>query len=110
MEKPHFPVPPGDYLVTGDRDVRTVLTIHPSGADGGRRWELHGGARLYDVTHLPCRSARYTQDVASNQRCTPANAPRDAFRVAPGAAMPAVSGCVKQDFAVLFVIGVAIED
>ncbi|MFO0701061.1 MAG: hypothetical protein U0236_17705 [Nitrospira sp.] len=27
---------------------------------GDRRWELDQGATLYDVTHLACRSARYT--------------------------------------------------
>ena len=34
--------------------VTTVLTVHKDG-----RWELDKGT-LYDVTHLPCRSARYT--------------------------------------------------
>jgi hypothetical protein len=29
MEKPTFPLPAGKYLVTGDRDVTTVLTVHP---------------------------------------------------------------------------------
>ena len=29
MEKPDFPLPSGKYLVTGDRDVSAVLTIHP---------------------------------------------------------------------------------
>jgi hypothetical protein len=28
------------------------------------------------------------------------------FPVTPGAAMPAVSGCNKQDYAVLFVLGI----
>jgi hypothetical protein len=36
--------------------VTTTLTIH---AD--ERWELADGATLYDVTHLPCRAARYTR-------------------------------------------------
>ncbi len=56
MEKPDFPMPPGRYMVTGGREVTTVLTVD---ADGG--WKLDNGAKLYDVTHLPCRSARYTQ-------------------------------------------------
>jgi len=37
-----------------------VLTIHPKDKDGNERWELADGATLYDVTHLGCRSARYT--------------------------------------------------
>lgn len=105
MEQPDFPVPPGQYVVTGDRDVAAVLTIHPAGADGQRRWELAGGATLHDVTHLPCRSARYTP-AAGKDSCTPANARKTDFPVAPGAAMPAVEGCHKQDYSVLFVIGV----
>ena len=108
MEAPEFPLASGRYLVTGDREVTTVLTVYPADAEGNRRWELADGATLYDVTHLGCRSARYTPlpGVAVGPACSPANAPRDAFRVAPGAAMPPVDGCSKQDYAVLFVIGV----
>ena len=109
MEKPEFPLPPGRYVVTGDREVTTVLTIHPTDADGARRWELEGGATLYDVTHLPCRSARYTPASGAGS-CSPANAQRSAFPVTPGAPMPPVSGCKKQDYAILFVIGIATED
>ena len=45
------------YLVTGGRFVTTVLTI----ANQGTTWSLDAkdGATLYDVTHLPCRAARY---------------------------------------------------
>ncbi len=106
MEPPDFPVAPGKYLVTGDREVTAVLTIFPDDESGDRRWELADGATLYDVTHLGCRSARYTP-ATSESACTPANAPRSAFRVAAGAEMPPVAGCSKQDYAVLFVIGVA---
>jgi len=108
MESPDFPLASGRYLVTGDRDVTTVLTVYHADADGNRRWELAEGATLYDVTHLGCRSARYTPlpGVAVGPACSPTNAPRDAFRVEPGAAMPPVDGCSKQDYAVLFVIGV----
>ena len=35
MEKPDFPMPPGKYLVTGNREARTVLTVFPKDADGG---------------------------------------------------------------------------
>ena len=105
MEQPTFPLPPGKYLVTGDRDVTAVLTIHPADRNGDRRWELNNGATLYDVTHLACRSARYTPGV-SGESCSPEHAPGTAFPVALGGAMPPVEGCTKQDYAVLLVIGV----
>ena len=109
MEQPDFPVPPGKYLVTGNRKVTAQLTIHPKNQDDGQRWELDNGATLYDVTHLGCRSARYTP-ATSDIACSPANAPTTAFRVAPGAAMPPVENCNKQDYTVLIVIGVAVEN
>jgi hypothetical protein len=108
MEPPIFPVPAGRYVVTGDREVTTVLTIHPAGADGGSRWELADRATLFDVTHLPCRAARYTS--SGGRSCSPANADKSAFPVAPGAAMPPVGGCEKKDYAVVFVIGVPAQD
>jgi hypothetical protein len=106
MESPEFPVPPGKYLVTGARGVTAVLTIHAADANGNRRWELADRATLYDVTHLGCRSARYTP-ASGDGSCSPARANRAAFPVAEGAAMPAVDGCRKQDYSVLIVIGVA---
>jgi hypothetical protein len=107
MEKPDFPLPPGKYVVTGDREVTTVLTVHPADEKGVARWELADGAKLYDVTHLPCRSARYTAPEGS---CSPGKALQSQFPVKPGAAMPPIEGCTKQDYAVLFVIGVAAEE
>jgi hypothetical protein len=109
MEQPKFPIPPGKYLVTGDRKVTTVLTIHPADQDGNRRWELDDQATLYDVTHLACRSARYTPATGDGS-CSPVNVQQTAFPVAPGGAMPPVEGCKKQDYAVLIVIAVAVED
>lgn len=108
MEAPEFPLPPGRYLVTGGRKVLTALTIHPPDATGNSRWELEHGATLHDVTHLGCRSAIYTP-AGGAQSCSPRNAPRDAFRVAPGDPMPPVAGCNKQDYQVLIVIGVPNE-
>jgi hypothetical protein len=109
MEQPTFPLPSGKYLVTGHRDVTAVLTIHPADRNGERRWELDKGATLYDVTHLACRSARYTPAVVGGA-CSPESAPKTAFPVAPGGAMPPVEGCMKQEYAVLIVIGVSVED
>ena len=108
MEQPIFPLPHGKYVVTGARRVTAVLTIHPTDSQGNRRWELNQGATLYDVTHLACRSARYTPATTSDS-CSPANAKQTAFPVAPGGAMPPVEGCAKQDYAVLIVIGMGVS-
>jgi hypothetical protein len=107
MEKPVFPLPPGKYVVTGDREVTTVLTVHPKDKDGTARWELANGATIYDVTHLACRSARYTPAASDRADCSPDKVARSEFPVAPGATMPSIEGCRKQDYAVLFLIGVA---
>lgn len=89
------------YVVTGDRDVTAVLTVHNDG-----RWELSKG-RLFDVTHLPCRSAVYTPAPGgATGSCSPAEASMRDFPVKPGALMPEVPNCKKQDWAVLFVVGV----
>ena len=61
------------------------------------------------LTHLGCRSARYTP-ARGSPSCSPANAPRAAFPVSPGGAMPAIEGCAKQDYSVLIVIGVAVQN
>jgi len=107
MEKPTFPLTPGKYVVTGGREVTTVLTVYPADSEGKERWELANGAKLYDVTHLPCHAARYTP-AANDNSCSPAMAQQTAFPVAPGVPMPSINGCHKQDYAVLFVIGVAV--
>lgn len=105
MESPDFPMAAGKYLVTGDRETTAVLTVHPKDAGGAQRWELSDGATIYDVTHLACRSARYTPMTADP--CSPEKAQQQSFPVRPGAEMPAVEGCNKQDYAVLIVIGLA---
>lgn len=98
MEAPEFPVASGKYLVTGGRLVTTVLEIDDKG-----NWKLENGS-LYDVTHLPCRSARYTPGSDGGQG-SPLTAKQSDFPVKPGAEMPPVQGCEKLDYAVLFVIG-----
>ena len=108
MEKPTFPLPPGKYVVTGGREVTAVLTIAPMDKDGAQHWELDQGAKLYDVTHLPCHAARYTP-ATSDAECSPATIQQTSFPVAPEVPMPKIKGCNKQDYAVLFVIGVAVE-
>ena len=106
MEQPEFPLPPGRYMVTGGRAATTVLTVDPKGKDGAQHWALDD-ATVYDVTHLRCRSALYTP--ASAGSCSPTQAQTAAFPVRPGAPMPPVDGCHKQDYAVLIVIGVAVR-
>jgi len=115
MESPTFPVPDGMYLVTGGRFVTTVLTI----ANQGTTWSLDAqdGATLYDVTHLPCRAARYeplavqtTKDdddaeAIGTDLGSPLSANRRDFPVKPGARMPTVPGTNKHDYAVVFVVG-----
>ena len=83
-----------------------MLTIHKEDAQGVRRWELDSDATLYDVTHLPCRSARYTPVAGAS--CSPANASLADFPVTPGGPMPAVEGCHKQDYAVLFIVAIEV--
>mmetsp|Transcript_137019 Transcript_137019/g.292654 ORF Transcript_137019/g.292654 Transcript_137019/m.292654 type:complete len:182 (-) Transcript_137019:53-598(-) len=103
MEAPDVPIVPASapaprkFVVTGDREVTTVLTVKPDGA-----WSLQEGT-LYDVTHLPCRSARYTGAAAAFQ---PSRTDMQQFPVTPGAEMPPLPGCAKQDYAVLFVVAV----
>jgi len=108
--------------VTGDREVTTVLTVSPDGA-----WGLEAGT-LHDVTHLPCRSARYTPLLkpggggdgsggasasgggapapAAMITGTPADADQRDFPVTPGAAMPDVPGCHREDYWVVFVVAI----
>ena len=97
MESPQFPVPAGRYLVTGGRKGTTGLTVY---ADG--KWELDEGT-LFDVTHLPCRSARYVPNGQGSG--SPESARLSDFPVKPGAIMPSVPGTNKQDYAVLFLLG-----
>jgi hypothetical protein len=106
MESPTFPLPSGRYLVTGGRSVTTGLTVDVNG-----NWKLDEG-NLYDVTHLPCRAARYNPTssavVLGEGEGSPAAARLSDFPVKPGAIMPSIPGTNKQDYAVLFVIGKAV--
>lgn len=104
MEAPDFPMPAGRYVVTGDRETTSILTVHAPDASGEQKWELADDATIYDVTHLRCRAARYTP--TAGQTCTPDRAPRNVFPMSPDRSMPEVEGCKKQDYAVLFVIAI----
>jgi hypothetical protein len=103
MEAPEIPIVPSTapaarkFIVTGDRSVTTVLTVEPNGA-----WKLDRGT-LHDVTHLPCRSARYT---GATDGFKPSKADEAQFPVQPGGPMPPLPGCAKQDYFVVFVVGI----
>ena len=103
MEAPMFPLPAGQYVVTGGRGVTSVLTVNPASAAGTSSWSLTGGASVYDVTHLGCRAAVYTPE--QGQSCTPDATPLNVFPMRPDISMPAVAGCTKRDYQVLIVVG-----
>jgi hypothetical protein len=108
MEAPSFPLPAGQYVVTGGRDVASVLTVEAPDAMGKQAWSLADGASVYDVTHLGCRAALYTQK-ETGKACTPDKAPINVFPMTPLEVMPAVEGCSKQDYQVLIVVGMVVE-
>ncbi len=108
MEAPSFPLPAGKYVVTGGREVTSVLTVEPADAAGHQAWQLADGATIYDVTHLHCRAAVYTPK-AQGQSCTPDKTPTQVFPMSPGVEMPAVEGCSKRDYQVLIVIGMMVD-
>lgn len=103
MEAPSFPLPPGQYVVTGGRETTATLTVTAPDANGQQAWSLSDGATIYDVTHLRCRAAVYT--AKTGQACTPDKTPTHVFPMDPGRQMPAIEGCEKQDYQVLIVIG-----
>ena len=95
------PMPPGRYKVVWlNRRAGYVPTVELTIT--GDSWELSDGATLHDVTHGPCRSAKYTTPARGGQ-CLPDNVPQRQFPVRPGAVMPDVPGCDRLDYAVLFV-------
>jgi hypothetical protein len=108
MEKPAFPIPPGRYVVTNGKFTTAILTVHTKDASGHMAWELSDNTKLIHVTHLGCRAGRYRPE-ATGAVCTPANAAPEQFPVAPGAAMPPVTHCSKQDYQVLIVVGMVDE-
>jgi len=108
MEAPEFPLPPGRYVVTGGREVTSILTISPPDAAGVQDWSLAPGATIYDVTHLGCRAALYRAD-GTGAACTPDNTPTEVFPMSPATAMPGVDGCSKRDYQVLIVVGMMVD-
>ena len=95
-------------MVTGGRDVTSVLTVEAPDAMGKQAWSLADAASIYDVTHFGCRAALYTE-LEAGKACTPDKAPMSVFPMSPGTVMPAVEGCSKRDYQVLIVIGMMAE-
>lgn len=108
MEAPEFPLPAGQYVVTGGREVTSILTVSAPDAAGRQDWSLEGGATIYDVTHLRCRAAVYT--ARAGQSCTPDKTPTGVFPMSPDREMPSIEGCDKQDYQVLIVVGMIVQD
>lgn len=108
MEAPVFPLPAGQYVVTGGREVTSILTVGAPDAAGRQDWRLEGGATIYDVTHLRCRAAVYT--ARAGQSCTPDKTPTGVFPMSPDREMPSIEGCDKKDYQVLIVIGMIVQD
>ena len=108
MEAPTFPLPAGQYVVTGGRDVTSILNVGEPDATGKQSWNLTDGAKIYDVTHFGCRAALYTEK-GDGASCTPDQAPMSVFPMSPGREMPAVDGCSKRDYQVLIVIGMMVD-
>lgn len=108
MEAPSFPLPAGRYVVTGGREVTSVLTVERPDATGRQAWSLADAASIHDVTHFGCRAALYTQS-ETGKACSPDKAPMSVFPMSPGTVMPAVEGCDKRDYQVLIVVGMMVE-
>lgn len=107
MEAPSFPLPAGQYVVTGGRDTTAVLSVLPADSEGKTAWSLSDNASVYDVTHLGCRAALYTAQ--SGQSCSPDATPTNVFPMRPDISMPAVKGCTKRDYQVLIVVGMMVD-
>lgn len=107
MEPPVFPLPAGQYVVTGAREVTSILTVGEPDGDGNQPWSLANGATIHDVTHLKCRAALYTP-AADGASCQPDRTPVQVFPMRPGISMPEVEGCAKRDYHVLIVIGMVV--
>ena len=105
MKAPVFPMPAGEYYVTNGEEHISLLTVDKPDSEGKQSWTLSDGKTIANVTHGPCRSARYTPRDAANQ-CSPENAPQSVFPLAPGERPPSVNHCDKKEYAVLIVFAV----
>ena len=102
MDAPKFPIPPGQYYVTNGEEHISLLTIEHPNQNGQQNWSLSDGKTIQNVTHGPCRSARYIPTNGSGS-CTPETISLDQFPLKLGEKLPEVRNCVKKDYAVLIV-------
>ena len=107
MKAPEFPIPAGQYFITNGEEHFSLLTIEDPDAEGKQSWSLSDDKKLANVTHGPCRSARYTPEGESGT-CSPEYADRYAFPLKPRESPPLVSGCTRKNYAVLIVIGIPV--
>ena len=108
MKSPEFPIPAGQYYVTNGEQHISLLTIEQSDTEGKQAWSLSDDKTIGDVTHGPCRSARYTPKTGLGT-CSPKDANRAAFPLKAGESPPLVRGCNRKQYAVLIVFGLPIE-
>ena len=108
MKAPEFPMPAGKYYVTNGEDQISLLTVEQPDNEGKQAWSLSDDKTIADVTHGPCRSARYTPTGASST-CSPKNASLEVFPLKPGESPPLVSGCDRKEYAVLIIFGLPVE-
>ena len=105
MKAPEFPITAKQYYVTNGEENISLLTVEEPDLEGKQAWSLSDGKTIVDVTHGPCRSARYTPE-GETGTCSPEYADRSAFPLKPGEVPPLVSGCIRKNYAVLIVFGV----
>ena len=108
MKAPDFPISPGKYLVTNGEENASMLTIEEPDQNGRQNWSLTDNMTIGDVTHGPCRSARYTP-IGASGTCTPENADQSAFPLKLGEQLPPVTDCNRKVYAVLIVFGYPVE-
>ncbi|MEM6987666.1 MAG: hypothetical protein AAF499_14135 [Pseudomonadota bacterium] len=104
MKSPEFPMPAGEYVVSNGVSNISLLRVDEPAAAGEQSWSLSDSMTIADVTHGPCRSARYRPRQTSGQ-CSPENAPQTVFPLGPGEQPPSVQYCDRKIYAVLIVIG-----
>ena len=95
MKAPDFPITPGKYLVTNGEENAAQLTIDPPDENGNQNWSLDNGMTIGDVTHGPCRSARYTP-IGASGTCSPENADQSVFPLELGKQLPEVTDCNRK--------------
>ena len=86
---------------------RTRRRTYASVALGVKRGATEASLRRFSCTSAGAvpETTLQTSAVRSARSDRASAAPKD-FPVTPGAAMPGVAGCAKQDYAVLFIVGV----